>query len=293
MFSGSVVALATPFSRHGIDERAFAELVTWQVEQGSAALAVGTVTGEAPTLAGHERDRLVALAAEVAAGRVPVIAGISVSCTSEAVRQACAARLAGADALLVSVPPYSRPGQEGIYRHVEAIAVACSLPILVRNDPGRTRVEVTADTASRLARLGGVVGFVEAADAPSRPVRHAGARPLCLLTATDAAAAPFALAGGSGTLSVVANVTPRLCADLHAACRAGAPDRANAIQGRLAPLIGALALEACPSAVKYALFLMRGHFNPLPRLPLVLLSCEASRHVAAALEGLRDEIHYA
>lgn len=296
MLCGSIVALATPFTaHHHLDERAFVDLVAWQIEEGSDALAVCTATGEAPTLTSGERRRIVEIAAETAGGCAPVLAAIVANCTRQAVEEARSAKGAGADALIVAVPAYNKPTQDGIVRHVEAIARAAGLPILVQNDPARCVTELKPETAARLARLEAVSGFVDTSGELTRILLASlgSGKPLDLFTASDAVSAPFALAGGSGTLSVVANVAPRLCAELQRACRTGELARATAIQRRLHPLASALALETDPIAVKYALFLLREHFSPALRLPLVAASCATARMVAAALEGLRGEVAYA
>ncbi len=294
MFTGSIVALATPFAGKAVDERTLSESVRWQVEQGSAAVAVNTIVGEGPTLTAEERSRVISLASEGARGDVPVIAGICSNCTAQGMDEAEQAKAAGADALLLATPPYSRPSPEGVLRHLEAIAGVTDLPVLIQNEPARTRIDLAPESVARLAARANIVGFVDATGDLARALApaHGLGRPVCTYTTQDALAAPFLMAGGTGAISVLANITPRLCAELHTAARDGMFSRATMIQRRLHPLIQALGADADPAAVKYALFLLRAHFDPKPRLPLVPAPCTTARAIAAALAGLRDESRY-
>lgn len=287
-----MTALATPFMTGGVDERAFVSHAAWQVDQGSDALVIGTPTGEAPTLTDRERERLIAQAAAVASGRVPILAGIVTNCTARAIEQANTARRAGAGAMIVWMPPYNRPTQEGLYRHVDAIARAVDLPLIVGNDASRTAVPLTPETADRLAALEPVVGFVDAHSRPARSSSGSPAKRIDLFTSSDDASLSCRIEGGAGTLSIAANIAPRLCASLHDACRAGDWFRAAEIQLRLRPLVKALALEPDPAPVKYALFLVRHHFSPMLRLPMVDVSSRTARAIAAAMAGLRDDIEF-
>lgn len=294
MFSGSITALATPFLDHGIDEKAFEEFVSWQIAEGSKALAACTVIGEGPTLQAREYRRLIEIAAATSAGRVPVLAGINANCTARGCEQAEVARSAGADALIVPTPAYNKPSQEGIFRHVETITQA-GLPIFVQNIPDRTNIELTVGTMERLARLQGVVGFIDGSGqvtGSTLSVLSMGKR-LDLLTPRDAAAVSFNFAGGSGALSVVANIAPRLCARLQRACAREEWKAASEIQEKLQPLCRAIDQDGSPAPLKYALFLMRPHFNPQLRLPLVEATCGVRRMVAAALAGLKSEVAFA
>ncbi len=279
----------TPFSGAGVDERSFAELAAWQVDAGSSGLCVAGPAGEAPTLTARERERLIAIARESAGGRAVIIAGLCTSSTEAGIALARSAAAAGADAVLVQAPPYSRPAQEGICRHIEAIAHATDCAVLVQDDPGRTRVDLTPSSIERLSRLDRVVGFVDACRAAASPP----ARGKLGFTARDEQAAPFLLAGGSGILSVAANVVPGLCAALHRACREGRGGEAMRLQHRLLPLVDAIGPDGDPAPVKYALFLLRSGFSPDLRLPLVRCCAERARRIAEALEILKEEVSWA
>ncbi|GGC72018.1 dihydrodipicolinate synthase family protein [Chelatococcus reniformis] len=292
--SGSIAALATPFGVDGVDERAFADLADWQIGHGTNGLAVATAEGEYATLEPHEYVRLVAVAAECAAGRVPVLVGIASPATDRAIAQGQLARTAGADALVVTTPPYIRPSQRGLLRHFEAVAAAVDLPLIVHNDPDRTRVDLAPQTAEHLRAVSGITGYIEGAPGLPRALSALRLRGdgLCVLTTDEVAAVPFLLAGGSGLFSVVANVTPQLCASLFSACLLGDGATAVDLQQRLSLLSQAIDGDADPAAMKYALFLIRGRFSPKPRLPLVEPSCVTERRIAAALERLRADVEY-
>jgi len=289
-FGGALTALVTPFNDGGrrLDERAFAGLVEWQVAEGTEGLVVAGTTGEAPTLTATEHDRLLCVAVEAAAGRVPVIAGTGTNCTRSSIELTRAAGAAGADAALVLTPYYNKPMQEGLYRHFAAIAGSVDLPLLLYTVPCRTGVDLAPDTLARLANIPNIVGIKDATGDLTRPTATARATGagFLQLSGHDATAAGFNLAGGSGCISVVANVAPRLCADLQRACREGDYRRAAALQARLAPLISAFERETNPGPVKFALSLLRPDLTSDLRLPLVHPAPATAMAVVEALEAL-------
>lgn len=286
MFRGSIPALVTPFRDDLFDEAAFRDLVDWQIEQGSQALVPCGTTGESATLAADEHYRVVEVCVEQAAGRVPVIAGCGSNCTATAKRNMKAAEERGADAALIVLPYYNRPSQEGLYAHFAALAEASALPIIVYNVPGRTVTDVLPETLGRIAQLPTVVGIKDASGDLSRVSAH---RRLCgedfvQLSGNDDMAFGFLAMGGVGTISVTANVAPRLCADFHEAVAAGDMDRAHRLQDRLFPLHKALFSDASPGPVKYALGRVRPGFPTDLRLPMTPPSEPSRRAVDAALE---------
>ena len=269
MFGGSIPALITPFTQDGVDARAFQEFVDWQIGEGSRGVVPCGTTGESPTLSHAEHERVVSLCVEVAAGRVPVIAGAGSNSTEEAISLARHAKAAGADAALVVTPYYNKPTQDGLYAHYKAIHDAVDLPIIIYNIPGRCVVDMTVETMAKLARLRNIVGVKDATNDLGRPLRTRtviGAD-FCQLSGEDMTVAAFLAQGGHGCISVTANVAPRLGADLHAAWQNG--DRATFERCRdlLAPLHRALFLESSPAPVKYACSLL-GKCQPTVRLPL-------------------------
>jgi 4-hydroxy-tetrahydrodipicolinate synthase len=282
MFSGSITALITPFSKGGVDEGAFQRFVEWQIEQGSSGLVPCGTTGESPTLSHAEHNRVIRLCVEAAAGRVPVIAGTGSNSTAEAISLTQGAKDSGADAALIVVPYYNKPGQEGLFRHYKEIHDSVDLPIIIYNIPGRTGIDMGIETMARLAALPRIVGVKDATADLARPsrLRHALGPDFCQLSGEDATALAYLAEGGHGCISVTANVAPAACAALHAAWRAGDPAAVARSRDALTPLNGALFAEVNPVPVKYAVSLL-GHCENSLRLPLI----EASPVTRAAVES--------
>lgn len=270
MFKGSFVALITPFDRGGVDERAFGDLIEWQIAEGTHGLVPCGTTGESPTLSHPEHERLTRLCVEVAAGRVPVIAGTGSNSTSEAISLTRHAKECGADGALVVTPYYNKPTQEGLYRHFEAINDAVDIPLLIYNIPGRSVVDMSVATMRRCAQLSNIVGVKDASNSATRPLetRIACGEDFVQLSGEDAAVLALLVEGGHGCISVTANVAPRLCAQLHESWASGDAAASLAMQQRLMPLHDALFAETSPGPVKYAASLL-DKCAPDIRLPLV------------------------
>jgi 4-hydroxy-tetrahydrodipicolinate synthase len=266
---GYASALPTPFEDESIDERAFQMFCEWQLSQGIAAFVVNGTTGEAPTLAPAEQRRLVSLAAEVAHGQLPVIAGAGSNSTAHAVELAHEAETAGADALLAVTPYYNRPSQEGLYRHFRAIHGATGLPILLYDVPSRTGCGLSIETVCRLAELPRIVGLKDATGDLTHPeiLRRLLGQRFRLFSGDDGTALDFVGLGGNGCISVLSNVAPKLCTRLYRAFAYGDQSEARQIERRLRPLASALFLESNPVPLKWALHLL-GRMTPELRLPL-------------------------
>lgn len=286
MFQGSIPALITPFTDNRVDEAAFKSLIDRQIEGGSSALVPCGTTGESPTLSHDEHMAVTELCIEAAAGRVPVIAGAGSNSTDEAVMLACHAEKAGASAALVVMPYYNKPTPEGQYRHFKAVHDAAGLPIIIYNIPGRSTVDMSVETMARLAELPNIVGVKDATQDLSRPMltRLAIGEDFCQLSGEDGTALAFMIGGGSGCISVTANIAPRLCADMHTAWADGDIGTAMAIQDRLTPVHDALFCEASPGPVKYAAELM-GLCSSEMRLPLCEIAETSKQRVRDALLG--------
>jgi 4-hydroxy-tetrahydrodipicolinate synthase len=270
MFKGSMVALITPMRADGsVDEKAFVELVQWQIAEGTEGLIPVGTTGESPTLSHEEHKRVVEMCVEAAAGRVPVIAGTGSNSTAEAIDFTRHAKKAGADACLVVTPYYNKPTQEGMYLHFKAIADAVDLPMVIYNIPPRSVIDMSVETMARLAKHPNIIGVKDATANLVRPLhtRRACGEEFAQLSGEDHTAVSFLAAGGHGCISVTANVAPRLCAEMHKAWRMGRVDEAIEIQDRLVPLHDALFSETSPGPVKYAASLLAKSSDHC-RLPL-------------------------
>lgn len=286
MFRGSIPALVTPFRDEAFDEDAFRAFVEWQIGEGSHGLVPCGTTGESATLTAEEQARVIRACVVQAAGRVPVIAGCGSNSTAQVKHHMKAAEEAGADAALIVLPYYNRPNQEGVYAHFAALADASSLPVIVYNVPGRTVTDITPETLGRVAALPSVVGIKDASGDLTRVTAH---RKLCghdfvQLSGNDDMALGFLAMGGVGTISVTANVAPRLFAGFHDAYLSGDRDTAIALQDRLFPLHKALFSDASPGPVKYALSRLRPGFPEESRLPMTPPSEASRRAVDEALD---------
>lgn len=292
MFKGSIPALVTPFKDGALDEKRFQDFVEWQIKEGSTGLVPVGTTGESPTLSHDEHKRVVELCIEAAAGRVPVIAGAGSNNTAEAIDLAKFAEKAGADGLLVVTPYYNKPNQAGLKAHYRAVDNAVGIPIFIYNIPGRSVIDMTSATMAELFQTCKNIAGVK--DATANLARASEQRHLCgpdfiQLSGEDITALGFNAHGGSGCISVTANVAPGLCAEFQAASLSGDFAKALSIQDKLAPLHKALFIEPNPTGAKYALSLL-GKMDNEVRLPLVSISPETETKIREAMvhAGLID-----
>ncbi len=286
MFSGSIPALVTPFRDGRVDEAAFCRLVDWQIDQGSSALVPCGTTGESATLSFDEHYRVIELCMTTAAGRVPVIAGCGSNDTATAVRHMAYAKSVGAAAALVVAPYYNRPNQDGIYAHFAYLAEQNDLPIVVYNVPGRTVTDILPETLARLSKITSIVGVKDASGAVNRVTAHriACGPDFIQLSGNDDMAIAFNAAGGTGCISVTANVAPKLCAEFQSACADGEWTLARDINDRLFPLHSALFSDASPGPTKYALGRIFEGMGADVRLPMTKPSAASRAAVDAAME---------
>lgn len=288
MFSGSIVAIVTPF-RHGkVDERALADLIEWQIANGTNGIVPCGTTGESATLTHEEHHRVVRLTVEVVNRRVPVIAGTGSNSTDEAISLTRHAKEAGAEAALLITPYYNKPTQEGLYRHYKAVAEAVDLPLVLYNIPGRTGVNMLPATVARLAAMKNVVGIKEGSGSvqqASEIAQTCGDR-LTVLSGDDPLTLPMMAVGAKGVITVTANVMPKEMAQLTASFLAGRLDEARRIHFALSPLFAALFYETNPIPVKEALGMM-GKIDPELRLPLCAMGADNRNQLGKVLKDLR------
>ncbi len=286
MFFGSIPALVTPFSNGRVAEDTVRDFVDWQIAEGSNALVPCGTTGESANLSPEEHRAVIAATVQAAKGRVPVIAGCGNYSTAAAIELARAAADVGADAALVVVPYYNKPSQSGLAAHFLAVAEASALPVIVYNVPSRTVADISVETLAKIVEHPKIVGIK---DATGNLGRVSAQRLACgvefvQLSGNDDMALGFNAMGGTGCISVTANVAPGLCSDFQTAMREGRWEDALKLQDRLYPLHAALFSDASPAPTKYALSKVRPGFPTELRLPLVEASDASKRAVDAALE---------
>ena len=284
MIKGSIPALVTPFKNGALDLDTLKSLVEWHIDQGSTGLVPVGTTGESPTLSHEEHETVVEEVVRAAAGRVPVIAGAGSNNTVEGIRLIRHAERVGADAALAVTPYYNKPTQAGLIAHYTALHDCCTLPIIIYNIPGRSVVDMSPETMGALAQLPRIIGVK---DATGKIERVSQQRLTCgadfiQLSGEDATALGFNAHGGTGCISVTANVAPKLCAEFQAATLAGDYVKALAYQDRLMPLHEAIFLEPGLAGAKYGLSRL-GLCSPEVRLPLVGLTDGAKARIDAAM----------
>ena len=285
---GCGTALVTPFRKDGsIDEPALRALVAWQVESGIDFLVPCGTTGETPTLSREEWLRVIDIAIEVAAGRVPIVAGATSNSTRDAVEKAQAvASRRGVDAILTASPYYNKPTQEGQYQHFKTIADAVDKPLILYNVPGRTGANIEPATLARLAQIANVIAVKEASGNIGQIADTCNAVPESFLvfSGDDAVTLPIIALGGVGIISVASNEIPREMAELTRAALANQWDAARRLHRKYLPLMQANFIESNPIPVK-AVLAMMGRIEEVYRLPL----CPMKKENRARLEKIASE----
>ena len=283
-FRGSFTALVTPFKNGSVDEKAFRDLVDWQIAEGTNGLVPVGTTGESPTLSHQEHKDVVEWCVNQTRSRVPVVAGAGSNSTAEAIELARHAEGAGADAVLIVTPYYNKPTQEGLYRHFKAINDAIGIPIIIYNIPGRSVIDISVDTMKRLYELKNIAGVKDATANMTRVSQQRAelGEDFNQLSGEDITALGFMAHGGHGCISVTSNVAPRLCAEFQSSCMKGDFAAALKLQDKLAPLHINLFVETSPAPIKYALSLLGKCANAL-RLPMVPASEKAQAAVRQAM----------
>jgi 4-hydroxy-tetrahydrodipicolinate synthase len=268
MFAGCTVALVTPFRDGEVDYQALRGLVDWQIGQGTKILSPVGTTGESPTLTHEEHERVVATVVEQSAGRAKVMAGTGSNSTAEAIRLTKSAAKSGADGALLVAPYYNRPTQEGLYAHFAKIAEAVDIPQVLYNIPARTGRNMEPETVERLAKLGPIVAIKEAAGSLDQVSDIAARTDLTILSGDDSLTLPMLAVGGSGVVSVVANLVPRDVRAMIDAFEAGDLAEARRRHLQLFPLCrDLLGLAPNPIPLKAAMALL-GRARDEVRLPL-------------------------
>lgn len=287
MFHGSIPALITPFKNGAIDRDAFADLIERQIAGGSAALVPCGTTGESATLSHDEHREVVELCIQVAAGRVPVIAGAGSNSTQEAIELTEHAKRVGADAALVICPYYNKPDQAGLEAHFRAVNDAVSMPIVMYNVPSRTASDLLPETVGRLAKLPNIIGIKDASNDLGRVSMQAAlttGEQFTQLSGEDPSSLGHRGMGGAGCISVTANVAPELCAQMHAAFDAGDLTKAQELDQRLIHIHRAMFFSPSPGPAKHVLSKM-GVCSDEVRLPIVMPNAATRARIDEAISA--------
>ena len=289
MFKGSIVALITPFKDDKLDESNYIKLINYHLENGTHGLVPGGTTGESPTLSHEEHKKIINLSVKECKNKIPVIAGTGSNSTFEAVELSSFADKAGADGLLIVTPYYNKPTQEGLYQHYKKINDNVGIPIIIYNIPSRSVIDMSVETMTRLFELKNIVGVKDATGDLNRAEQQYKAMgdKFIMLTGEDGNALEFNKKGGTGCISVTANVAARLCSEMQNASleknNIDLQKRAEEINKLLTPLNNSLFIESNPSPVKYAASLLKLSPDDV-RLPLVKITEPTKLAVKKALE---------
>ncbi|MCA9522635.1 MAG: 4-hydroxy-tetrahydrodipicolinate synthase [Myxococcales bacterium] len=287
MFEGTYTALITPFRDGALDEEAFRRLIQRQLDGGVEGLVPCGTTGETPTLTDDEYVRVVSIAIEEAAGRVPVIAGTGSNNTKKTIETTKLAKELGADAALIVTPYYNKPPQHALVTHYQAICAEVSIPVVLYNVPGRTGSNLSPESAAELSKLDEIVALKDAAGSMEQTMRTIE---LCegrlnVLSGDDALAFPMYALGAKGVISVSSNVDPARMSSIYRAAKAGDFATARRLHYELLPLIRDLFCEANPIPSKAALSYLGYCANEL-RGPLVPLSAHLEERIRGVLRAL-------
>lgn len=287
MFGGAIVAVVTPFRQGKVDEAGLRDLIEFQIANGTSGIVPCGTTGESPTLTHKEHERVVEVAIEQTAGRIPVIAGTGSNSTEEAISLTQHAKKAGADAALMISPYYNKPTQEGIYRHFEQVAKAVDIPIIVYNIPGRTGSNMEPATIARLSRIDNIVGVKESSGSMKQitDVIALCADDFIVVSGEDYLTFPLMCVGGKGVISVVSNVAPKQMADLCKLFFEGRMEESRRLYYKILPLLHILFIETNPVPVKAALVMMKKIESEEVRLPLVTMDEANKERLRKVLEA--------
>ena len=291
MFKGSNVALVTPFKNDKLDDEAYINLIHFHIKNGTNGLVPAGTTGESPTLSHKEHERVIELCVKESKGKIPVIAGTGSNSTTEAISLTKHAEKIGADGALIVTPYYNKPTQEGLYQHYKAINDKCGIPIIIYNIPGRSVIDMNVETMSRLYELKNIIGVKDATGDLNRvnlTLEKIG-KDFIQLTGNDDNAFEFNKRGGTGAISVTANIAPKFCSDFQKLSKSKDKndlEKAEKIDKILQPVHHAMFIESNPSPVKFAAKLLNLCEDDV-RLPLVKVTETTKDIVKKALHSAK------
>ena len=291
MFKGSNVALVTPFKNNKLDEETYIKLIHFHIENGTNGLVPAGTTGESPTLSHQEHEKVIELCVQESKGKLPVFAGTGSNSTEEAISLTTHAEKIGANGALIVTPYYNKPTQEGLYQHYKAINDSCGIPIIIYNIPGRSVIDMSVETMARLFELKNIIGVKDATGNLNRvdqTLKKLG-KDFLQLTGNDDNAFEFNKRGGTGAISVTANIAPKLCSDFQrfsiSKTDKGTKD-SEKLNKILQPVHHAMFVESNPTPVKYAAKLLNLCDDNV-RLPLVKVTDATKEIVKKALQSAK------
>ncbi len=288
LFGQLITAMVTPFKSNGeVNYEKAEQLASYLAENGSDALVVSGTTGESPTLSETEKEELFRAVAAAVKGKAKVLAGTGSNNTQQSVRLTAIAEKCGADGVMLVVPYYNKPPQEGLYRHFSAVAKASDLPVLLYNVPGRTGISMTAETTLRLAEIDNIVAVKEASGNLDQISRICASAPdgFSLYSGDDSMTLPIMAVGGIGVVSVAAHVAGKEMKEMIMAFDRGENESARNIHLRLLSLFNAIFITSNPIPVKGAMNML-GHGLGAVRPPLVDLNIEEKEIIKRVLTDL-------
>lgn len=283
MFSGSIVALVTPFKQGKVDYDKVAELCEFHIANGTSAIAPCGTTGEAPTLDYDEHKKVIDVVVRTVRGRVPVIAGTGSNSTAETLMLTEYAKKAGAQAALITTPYYNKPTQKGLYEHYKKINDTVDLPVVLYNVPGRTGVSLAPETVAKLSKLKNMVAIKEAAGSVDQVSAIRSLCDITVLSGDDSLTLPMIAVGAMGIISVAANVAPKDTSELCRYALAGDYKKAMEYHYKLFNLCKVLFIETNPIPVKTAMAMM-GMIEEEFRLPLCTMGDETKAKLKTVLK---------
>ena len=291
MFKGSNVALVTPFKNDKLDDETYINLIHFHIKNGTNGLVPAGTTGESPTLSHREHERVIELCVKESKGKLPVFAGTGSNSTEEAISLTRHAEKIGANGALIVTPYYNKPTQEGLYQHYKAINDKCGIPIIIYNIPGRSVIDMSIDTMSRLYELKNIIGVKDATgdlDRVNKTKKKMG-KEFMQLTGNDDNALEFNKRGGVGAISVTANIAPKLCSEfqrLSVMSDNQSLSDAEKLNDILQPIHHSMFIESNPSPVKYAAKLLKLCEDEV-RLPLVKVTDPTKQIIKKALQSAK------
>ena len=287
IFDGTITALITPFKKEKIDFASLESLIDKQIESGINGIVIGGSTGEGSSITRDQYFELVKAASECAGSKINIFAGITAISTNEALKKLEKLLGLDIDGIMSTAPQYIKPEQEGLFQHFKSIHDATNVPLMLYIHPGRTACDFSDDTIFRIMELERFVAIKDATSDLEKPLRILSKANINMLTGNDSSALSYYANGGTGCVSVIANIFPKLCKQIDSLWKDGSVGKALVIQRELTPLYTAIFAESNPIGIKYAAYKL-GLCSDEILLPLTFASKDTRDKIDIELERLKD-----